>query len=580
MAYRPVGRWKISLAVALAVASLATAQAQTTNTLNGKVTVGFSYTTDAGWSRAVYVVGNHEDVGGWDPAHSRKLYWTSGNVWTGQIAITAGTDLEYKYVTRFNTTNAYCDPANVEWMPGPNLSNSLPAQTPGAYTNKGIYYHSGWTNAFLVYQCGADTNWYARAMTCLGAGRYGGEYLYYVDGLGRPGDKLTFIPNGYLNSTSYWDHCPVTGDGNYYTWLDVLFVQDGQIYNYWPPASVAGSRFATNYISSSWAPTIPSRNARVYLPRGYDTNTWKRYPVLYMHDGQNVFRPGGMFGCWYAEDAANYLISLGLMRETIIVGVDNTDERLREYIPPGDNCGFGPGTGDQYANFLIHNVRPTIDTHYRTRNDPANTAVLGSSLGGLISAYLGLATNVYGKIGPMSPSYWAGTNFVRRAIIDADSWGLRIYMDCGTIEGDDDDMWAWMWAVYDCFLEDGYVDNEDLVTLVGCGQQHTESAWAARIYDAFPFLLNPRDEANQLAQRTYPPALAAGVASNGAYQVVLPGLKGQAYRLERATNLFVPQWRAVCTSATETALSSLVTLQDTNPAAEKQYYRVIAETPQ
>src|SRR6185503_2559101 len=108
----------------------------------------------------------------------------------------------------------------------------------------------------------------------------------------------------------------------------------------------------------------------------------KRYPVLYMHDGQNLFLNMGGFGSWHADTNANNLIRYGKMRETIIVGVDNTDDRLREYTPPTCNPPEGGDSlGANYAALLIQELKPMIDATYRTRPDADNTGVLGSSMG-------------------------------------------------------------------------------------------------------------------------------------------------------------------------------------------------------
>ena len=112
--------------------------------------VSFSVTTNTGLGRSVFVVGSHADVGNWNPTGAVKLYWTSGNVWTGQVAVQAGTTLEYKFITRGTATTQWCDGANAEWSGGGNLTTAVPAQPSAPYTNKTIYYHSGWTNAFIL----------------------------------------------------------------------------------------------------------------------------------------------------------------------------------------------------------------------------------------------------------------------------------------------------------------------------------------------------------------------------------------------------------------------------------------------
>ncbi|NBQ64586.1 MAG: hypothetical protein EBT95_03425 [Verrucomicrobia bacterium] len=100
----------------------------------------------------------------------------------------------------------------------------------------------------------------------------------------------------------------LAGPYNFRTRLDVFFVQDGQIFTYRPPATLSAPQIITTNVGST-VTNIPSRPVTIYLPRGYTQNTWKKYPVLYFHDGQNVFFPGGSFGTWDADRIANHEIS-------------------------------------------------------------------------------------------------------------------------------------------------------------------------------------------------------------------------------------------------------------------------------
>ncbi|MBU1692597.1 MAG: hypothetical protein KKC51_01400 [Verrucomicrobia bacterium] len=534
----------------------------------------FQYAWDVGADRSVFVVGSHDDVGAWGPTNAVKLCWTAGNVWTGLVAVQAGTALEYKFIARTNSADQYGNGENVEWMAGDNLSTQVVAQPDAPYTGKTILYHSGWTNAGLVYRVG--TNWYGTAMQQAGGGRTVNEYLYRAEGFGEEGDPLEFVPYGTYNGTQYWDHAPYGGygDSNYYTTLDVFFLQDGNIYNYRPPTNVSASRIDSTNVTSSWAPTIPSRMCRIYVPRGYGENTWKRYPALYMHDGTNVFQPGGIFGCWNAELIADKEISQGRMRECIIVAVDNSPERNREYIPPGDDSGAGSGTADQYANFLIHNVRPMVDAHYRTLNDWSNTLTIGSSFGGLVSFYLGFETNVFGKIGPMSTAFWPADKFVGR--IETNRYhGPRIYMDMGTEEPS---LWDENMDAYDQLLDNEYAVNADLLLEVGCGHEHNEAAWAARLPDTYHFILSLWDEPNLLAQEEHLPVI--DTASATSFAVEFTALRGRTYQLERSLTLAAGSWTNAGALAEELLPWAPRTIQDTNPPSVSGpvFYRIATES--
>ena len=148
------------------------------------------------------------------------------------------------------------------------------------------------------------------------------------------------------------------------------------------------------------------RALRLYLPPDYASSA-RRYPVLYMHDGQNLFDAAtGFAGEWEVDETLNQLARDG-GPELIVVGVDNGGEHRMQELAPYDNAEHGKAEGDAYLKFIVEVVKPYIDRHYRTRADRAHTAIMGSSLGGLISHYALLRyPQVFGKAGVFSPSYW------------------------------------------------------------------------------------------------------------------------------------------------------------------------------
>jgi predicted alpha/beta superfamily hydrolase len=244
---------------------------------------------------------------------------------------------------------------------------------------------------------------------------------------------------------------------------------------------------------------VPSREVRIWLPPSYEDGE-ARYPVIYFHDGQNVFRPGGPFGCWFAEDAAAEEMKAGRMREAIIVAVPNNEAdggkaRMTEYQPPDDvnprDPSRGKGICDRYAEFLVGRVKPAIDAKYRTLPDRENTAVAGSSMGGLVSLWLGLNTDAFGAVGVFSPAFWTSTNFTKAVMEGTKKDGLRIYMDMGTREKGNlsGDYWQDALAVREALLKQGYEDGKDFLWNPGEGDEHNEKAWAKRLPVALRFLL-------------------------------------------------------------------------------------------
>ncbi len=264
--------------------------------------------------------------------------------------------------------------------------------------------------------------------------------------------------------------------------------------------AAAAGRIETMFIESD-DPAIPPREVRVWLPPGYDEgDEW--YPVIYFHDGQNVFRPGGPFGCWFAEDAAVEEMTAGRMRKAIMVAVGNNpadggNARVTEYQPPGDvnprSAAKAEGQCDRYGKFLLGRVKPAVDAKFRTLPDAANTVAAGSSMGGLVSLWLGLETDAFGAVGVFSPAFWTSPNFMAAVLGGKKKEALRIYMDMGTLEKGNTrgDYWNDALAVREALVKQGWIEGVDFLWNPGEGDEHNEKAWAKRLPAALRFLLPP-----------------------------------------------------------------------------------------
>ena len=148
------------------------------------------------------------------------------------------------------------------------------------------------------------------------------------------------------------------------------------------------------------------RRIWMYLPPNYKTAT-KTYPVIYMHDGQNLFDDKTSYaGEWEVDEILNNLYKeKGL--EFIVVGIDNGGEKRMNEYSPWENSRYGKAEGEAYVEFIVNTLKPLIDKTFRTKSDRKNTAIMGSSMGGLISHYSGLKyPSVFGKVGVFSPSFW------------------------------------------------------------------------------------------------------------------------------------------------------------------------------
>lgn len=234
------------------------------------------------------------------------------------------------------------------------------------------------------------------------------------------------------------------------------------------------------------------RDVLVYLPPGYAQNPQQRYPVLYMHDGNNIFDRSTSFGGaeWQVDEHAQRLIQSGQMEPVIIVGVYNTAARLDEYTwyPMDWDGQMRGGAGQKYAQFLVRELKPLIDTTYRTLPDREHTAVMGSSLGGLISFYLGLHyPQVFSKIGMMSPSVWWKDKAILNDVPKL-SRNLKVWVDIGTREGRDPEAMLQNTKDFTQALEQqGFEHFKNLAFHIEPNAGHNEAAWAARMQRPLTF---------------------------------------------------------------------------------------------
>jgi predicted alpha/beta superfamily hydrolase len=242
-------------------------------------------------------------------------------------------------------------------------------------------------------------------------------------------------------------------------------------------------RFRSRYLRNQ-------RDLIVYLPAGYDHQPWKRYPVLYMHDGQNLFDRATAFAGvdWNIQGVADRLILTGAVEPLIIVGIYNAGKsRIHEYTPT-KAPKLGGGRADRYAKFLMQEVMPFVQEQYRALSDSSSTGIGGSSLGGLVSLYIGLKhPQTFGRIAALSPSVWwhqrAILKFAQAAPVPPRP---RIWLDVGTREGKSTVPDVELFR--DVLLKKGWKLGEDLHHEVFEGAEHNEAAWSQRVGPFLQFL--------------------------------------------------------------------------------------------
>lgn len=229
------------------------------------------------------------------------------------------------------------------------------------------------------------------------------------------------------------------------------------------------------------------RDIAVYLPPSYDEEKERRYPVIYMHDGQNLFDPRTSFaGEWHVDGTIDGTSGEGL--EAIVVGIPNMgQERCNEYSP-FDDPRHGPGKGDAYLSFITDTLKPIVDADFRTKPDRDHTAIVGSSMGALISLYgFFKRADVFGFAGVMSPALWYAQRRMFEFLDHTANVGGRIYVDVGTKEGSEE--LRDVKRLRDRLLEIGYKHGENVLFMVDFGAGHNESAWARRMVKQLRFFL-------------------------------------------------------------------------------------------
>lgn len=226
-----------------------------------------------------------------------------------------------------------------------------------------------------------------------------------------------------------------------------------------------------------------ARKIWLYLPENYKVSK-KKFPVIYMHDAQNLFDKSTSFsGEWQVDETLD-----SLKAQVIVVGIEHGNEKRIDELTPYPNAKYGGGKADTYLDFIVNTLKPHIDQNYRTKPDVKNTAIFGSSLGGLVSFYAVLKyPKTFGTAGVFSPSFWY-TDDIYKLMENAPKTKAKIYFLAGDSESKDDDV------VGDVKKMEHLLDANRCAclklskTVIVKGGQHNEKLWRESFAKAYLWL--------------------------------------------------------------------------------------------
>ena len=226
-----------------------------------------------------------------------------------------------------------------------------------------------------------------------------------------------------------------------------------------------------------------TKNIWVYLPKNYTAST-KKYPVIYMHDAQNLFDASTSYaGEWDIDETLD-----SINAQVIIIGIEHGGDKRMDELTPFKHEKYGGGKADDYLDFIVHTLKPKVDATYRTKTNTRNTAIFGSSLGGLVSFYAAIKyPDTFGKVGCFSPSFWFGRKDLNDLLAKTKDFNTKVYFLCGDNEGDADvipDMKNVEHWVNSKRCECKKLNKEVIVK----GGQHNEKLWRESFKKAYLWL--------------------------------------------------------------------------------------------
>ena len=434
-------------------------------------------------AHGVYIVGDVPELGDGDVAKAIPLVRLFGNTWQVLIELPTEREIEYRYYERFVRWPDLSDPTN--GTPISEARTQYARFDVGA--SKTFFFHSDFGQPVLHWRQTPGVPYEVMHLEDLGPGRFDGERRLGARNFGLARRSVEF----FVTSERDGRRDPVVGA--YATPLDRGFLQDGELFTYVPAPTVSPMRRDYKQkIPQLYSSALGYKKPyRVMLPRGYDEHPERRYPVLYLYDGQSVWE-----GAYYDPDGLKMaaLVAAGKAPEMIQVAISSpgTPGRFRETIPPEDGAGTvasGMGEANLTVSFIADELKPFIDAKYRTRTGPKHTLLQGYSQGGVLALYGGWERyDVFGGVMCQSTAIHSAPNFVKRVRFEPKR-PLKLYMDYGdkeTIFGE-----SVLRDVRDNLNRDrpSWVVQRDVRLFVGKNQSHHPRTGGDRLPEAMTFLL-------------------------------------------------------------------------------------------
>ncbi len=462
-------------------------------------TVLFEITQATSFGQSVFVLGDIPELGADDLTRAIKLDPSAYPTWRVSVAVPEGVTYAYRYYLRSDGPGQTSSPTNGTPVTGV-LTGSVPASADAVGKTVVVRAPESAGTLTLRWRGHGATTFESATMERLGPGSTLGSAEHFAFGVGADHASDAYGMEFFIESAGGFRE-PLAGTLTAHT--EGVFVQQGDVFAYRPSASVSAAR--RDYAPSS-PPTIFSnaigetRRYRVYLPRGYDEHTDRTYPLVFFHDGQNIFEFGS-FGTWNADDAIDTTTRDGRVREAVYVGVDHAD-RFRDFIP-------GPGA-DNYVSFLTDELTPLIAGAYRVRTGAPDVGSIGSSLGGVIAMEMGWNhPDDFGLVGAVSGAWQVTTTTLNPQLESEPARDVRLYMDSGDSGPSDDNYWR-SYNLRDALAGSTaprYALGGSLQHVVGFGDVHNEAAWNRRLPGVLGFLLPAGDAENGVINSVVGPQL-------------------------------------------------------------------------